>query len=288
MRCIFLGRFVQVLENKIPPRNLIQFLEKKVLFKLAKTSIYSSLGFAHLHITIKYKCMKRIIIVLSLIWILPNAQAQFVTCESMPLTLTSGFDFTTSSSFGDSMITFQISNASGTNFAYPQVKLIPLNPLPSGMSLNTINPDWAVFASSWNMGDSSQVEIYYDINSAIAPNYTVDLLLSATNFMPLSIDSCVFTDTIRINLNPIGTASFDPLEDITMNIYPNPATDFISVQFDNDMQEYWLDVYTMQGELLRSILIQSSLQLDVSSWPNGMYVMRNRGGMISRKLMIQH
>jgi Secretion system C-terminal sorting domain len=232
--------------------------------------------------------MKRIIILLNLLWFLPNTHAQFVTCESMPLTLTSGFDFTTSGSFGDSMITFQISNASGTNFAYPQVKLVPLTPLPSGMSLHTINPDWAVFASSWNMGDSTQVEIYYDINSAIAPNYTVDFLLYATNFMPLSIDSCVFTDTIRINLNPIGTASLNPIDDIQWQLFPNPATDFISVQFDTDAAENWMDIYTMQGELLRSIFIQSSLQLDVSSLPNGMYVIRNRGGMGTQKLLIQH
>src|SRR5689334_8607455 len=80
------------------------------------------------------------------------SQAQSILCDTLPIFYDPvSITFTTSDqqSFGDSMIVVEITNTSSINMAYPQLKLMPLTPLPPGMIQNT---EWYTFSSSWNTG----------------------------------------------------------------------------------------------------------------------------------------
>ncbi len=132
-----------------------------------------------------------------------KAPAQFTLCTTVPLSYDS-IHFTTGipASFGDSMVTFQITNQHPTqSFAYPLAKLVPLTPLPAGMALSNGSP-WTVFASSWNPGITMTVPIFYDVASPIPPDYIVTFQLWVSNLIPLLPDSCYFDSTFTINLNP--------------------------------------------------------------------------------------
>ncbi len=215
--------------------------------------------------------------------------AQFVTCESMPLSYNeAGITFKTSTFTADSAINIDITNLSGTNFAYPLAKLVPLTVYPTGMTVAAGSDDWTVFASAWNHNDTAEVEFYYYVTQPIPVNYTMDFLLYVSNFLPLSTDSCVFTDTVKINLNPTGIAGLENETEQTFHIYPNPANDFIYIQFETGMNERWIDIYSLSGQLLRSVLVNDPQRIDLSSFENGMHIVKERGSSFGRKLVINN
>jgi hypothetical protein len=57
---------------------------------------------------------------------------------------------------------------------------------------------------------------------------------------------------------------------IELNVFPNPATDFITLQ-GNVKSNATMEVYNAQGQKMLSGMIPTSRQLDVSSWNAGMY-----------------
>lgn len=152
-----------------------------------------------------------------------HAEAQL--CTDIPISFSSdSIYFLSSDGFGDSMFVFTMLNEHATQgFAYPQAKLEPVTPLPSGMSLNSINDPWAVYASSWNPGQYSPVHIYYDVEDAIPEDYTVTFKLWINNLSPVT-DSCSFDDIITINLNPSAATGIVQSDKTGIAIYPNPAT----------------------------------------------------------------
>ncbi|HKR05252.1 MAG TPA: T9SS type A sorting domain-containing protein [Bacteroidia bacterium] len=161
-------------------------------------------------------------------------QAQVTACDSIPLSYNNSI-FTTAipASFGDSMITFQITNNHPTQgFAYPLAKIVPLNPLPPGMTLTAGSAGWNVFASSWNPGNTMPVNIYYDVTLPLPQNYTVTFQLWVSNLLPLLIDSCYFNNTFTINLNPGTISIYSMQEDITYSIYPDPAQHYLHISRD--------------------------------------------------------
>jgi hypothetical protein len=230
--------------------------------------------------------MKNFCMSLALFAAIHLGYTQFVTCETMPLTLGNVFTFHNSAPFGDSAISFTLTNNSGTDFAYPLAKLDPLTPLPPGMSLDAFSVGWTVFITSWSHDSTAAVNIYYDINQPIAPNYTVDFLLYVSNFSPLSIDSCVFTDTIRINLNPSGTAGIQELPNASLKVYPNPTHDFVWIDTENTQTDGWIDMYTPAGNLIRSMQLQPNTPLDVRECPPGIYILKQRNQASAIRLVV--
>ncbi|HLC83981.1 MAG TPA: hypothetical protein VJI69_09125, partial [Bacteroidia bacterium] len=89
--------------------------------------------------------------------------AQIVICDTMPINYnptTIAFS-TASSSFGDSVLTIDITNNSNTNFAYPLAKMVPVGMWPAGMSLTTGSQGWNVFGSSWNTGQTNACPFFF-------------------------------------------------------------------------------------------------------------------------------
>jgi len=53
-------------------------------------------------------------------------------------------------------------------------------------------------------------------------------------------------------------------------IYPNPATDFINIQIE-DQVDYQVNLFNIEGK--RMISVQNAKQLNVSSLPVGTYIL---------------
>jgi len=65
--------------------------------------------------------------------------------------------------------------------------------------------------------------------------------------------------------------------DATLNVYPNPATNWVQLEWS--IQAHWsrLSVYDVRGKLVHeapSIVAGNNLQIDVSHWETGMYFIR--------------
>lgn len=215
-----------------------------------------------------------------------GARAQFALCDTMDIVHVDAgirFEDGISTSY-DSDIVVPIFNNTGTNFAYPQAKLLNTTPLPPGMSLYTTN--WQVFASAWNTGDTGWAHIGYHVTTAISANYTVKFNLLLTNFAPLSVDSCIFSDTLTINLRPVGTSAVNTVVSgkTQMSIYPNPATDIVYV--DNVQAGTVIDISSVTGGCLRRVVTQkTSARIDIADLPPGIYIVTETGSSNTRKLI---
>jgi len=184
-----------------------------------------------------------------------NVTAQI--CNDIPIVLEDNhFEFSASDieSFGDSMIVFNLTNNHATEFfAYPQAKFVMLSPLPSGMSIGSINVDWAVFASAWIIGETLPVRIYYDVNAAIELDYTITFRLWLNNLIPV-IDSCFFDTIYSLNLNPSGTEINAQLILEQYQVYPNPVQTneklFVTIPFKQTDCQYFIS--NILGNVIQS------------------------------------
>lgn len=219
--------------------------------------------------------MKKIItpLLISLFYFYSNqTSAQF--CNDIPITVIGDqFNFEASDfiSYGDSMISFELINQHATSFfAYPQAKLIPITALPDGMTLATVNLDWMVFASAWNIDSIALVRIYYDVAIPVPANYTVTFQLWLNNLSPVT-DSCYFTNNYVVNLNPTANAVMD-IRDKNLQIFPNPVAQgqFLTIQSENnaDMLEY--TIHNLVGATISSGVIQNN-RISLNGIPKGFY-----------------
>ena len=203
-----------------------------------------------------------------------NISAQL--CNDIPISLVGeSFNFEASDfiSYGDSMISFELINQHATSFfAYPQAKLIPITALPDGMSLATVNLDWMVFASAWNIDSIALVRIYYDVAMPVPANYTVTFQLWLNNLSPV-IDSCYFTDNYVVNLNPTANAVMD-IRANNITIFPNPVAQgqSITIQSDEMFDVKTYTIYNLVGATITSGIIQHN-QLPLNGIPQGLYVL---------------
>jgi Secretion system C-terminal sorting domain len=77
----------------------------------------------------------------------------------------------------------------------------------------------------------------------------------------------------------IGTTEA-PAAESGVWVYPNPSTGWFELQFPEPTEAGVLRVVDAQGRVLHTQAIpasQSTLQLDASSWPNGLYYLQGLG-----------
>jgi len=81
-----------------------------------------------------------------------------------------------------------------------------------------------------------------------------------------------FADTIHFCVNEAGIAKKHISNFI--NIYPNPAQDFISIEIDNFSEPFYLELYAINGQLLRTAtLSHNKSMINVSALAEGIYYM---------------
>jgi hypothetical protein len=228
--------------------------------------------------------MKQAILFALVLLVGDRLSAQVVECDTMTITYISTEIAFKNDIFSaaDSMITVPFINNTHANFAYPQAKLVNTTPLPTGMTLYSTG--WVVFASAWNVGDTATASISYNVTAPIPDNYTVTFKLYMTNFAPLSIDSCVFANTLTINLKPTVPSAVNEVNaGHSFSFYPNPAKDRIEVSVN---AETTLEIYGISGTLLQTATIgKQANSVDVSSLPTGVYFLREKGGGVVQKLV---
>ena len=179
------------------------------------------------------------IFIMSVLLVVCKLYAQNTECLTIPLNYDSvRFTKALPVSFGDSMITFNMTNNHPSQgFAYPLAKLVPLTPLPTGMTVTNNNNPWSVFASSWNAGMTMPVYYYYNITAPIPVNYTVTFQLWISNLSPVIPDSCYFDSTFIINLNPTPTSVNSIADENEWSITANTPQHLLHIRWKNTLQK---------------------------------------------------
>lgn len=155
----------------------------------------------------------------------------------------------------------------------------------------------------WNSGGGHFVVIYRYSGGNVSfnnPAYGSSYTWSYNSFKT-SNGSATWTHTLRMDNSAVygsvyarrtnpGATEKEPLDaDLTeVNFYPNPAS--ARVNFLLPAGSSRLGIYNMLGQLQQELRIAdgaTTVQLDVSSWPKGVYVLQVDGKGQSRKLMVE-
>jgi hypothetical protein len=98
-------------------------------------------------------------------------------------------------------------------------------------------------------------------------------------FFPLE-NSWEYLDTLISYTVPFLYACVSPTSGIdevltenSISIYPNPASDFIRIQFSSQIAEH-VRIYNLLGELVYDQKVTSNFKLDLANWSAGIYVVK--------------
>ncbi len=83
---------------------------------------------------------------------------------------------------------------------------------------------------------------------------------------------------LKITSKSAGIESISE-ESISLNVYPNPTIDFLTVSFDSKQSKKDIEVYSLSGEMVmlesnERQFGQNDLKLDVQHLPSGMYIVK--------------
>jgi cyanophycinase-like exopeptidase len=106
-----------------------------------------------------------------------------------------------------------------------------------------------------------------------------------------SVNNGIFTEQTGSALSCSFSATEEFNEFEKPFLYPNPASDNISILFTHEnIQHYVFEMYNLQGEKMNSLISQTEneLQVDLKNFPNGFYFLtgqNQKGEIISFKII---
>jgi hypothetical protein len=213
-----------------------------------------------------------------------RANAQVAICDTMAIDIVHPQVRVapTLLSSADTAIIIPFINNTNTGFAYPLMRLINLTALPPGMSYYTNS--WNVFASSWNAGDTAEAEVDFILTQPIPDNYFVTFEIHMSNFSPLNIDSCIFSSSLTINLNPVVTSVDESIAASDFSIHPNPATDYILITGKWKSNQF--EILGGDGRLIKTLELTREKEICITGFENGLYMIRNKASQQIKKFVV--
>jgi hypothetical protein len=86
-----------------------------------------------------------------------------------------------------------------------------------------------------------------------------------------------------------GLAASPNKQDYAIELYPNPASDFVTVEIPDIKAKFLVSVYSAEGKMLHSETIdQTVTHLDISYLKPGIYILRfdTEGEVATRRLVV--
>lgn len=117
---------------------------------------------------------------------------------------------------------------------------------------------------SWNFGDGTTAA---NAPSGVSHTYTEDGQYTVT----ATITNDCGTHTLTQNITIHNTASIAENTIEGLKVYPNPASDMVTISLEGN-QEASATIYSVSGsELYKTSLFQSQVQINVQNWEKGVY-----------------
>jgi hypothetical protein len=121
-------------------------------------------------------------------------------------------------------------------------------------------------------------EFYFNVTEAIPENTILNFELDVTNLSPSSADTCFFTQTLSVNLNPSNPLGQNLLKTETLHVYPNPANTMAYVSLPKRQQAWLIEVFSATGMLVDTIEAHGSAMLNLHAYSAGIYFIRASNG----------
>jgi uncharacterized repeat protein (TIGR01451 family) len=157
-------------------------------------------------------------------------------------------------------------NITGSNvsFGFPNIHLPDSNSneaLSHGLIQYKIKPNGILPAGTIF---SNKADIYFDYNLPITTNTTY---------------------------TPIGFVGIETELDLFLNIYPNPAKDYIQIAFAKPGTERIIELNDLAGrKLITQVTAEQNTTLSLHTYPAGIYILvvHEGGKTISKKIIVTH
>lgn len=113
-------------------------------------------------------------------------------------------------------------------------------------------------------------QLTFDFSTVDHENMTYDQIVIFPDFGDRESDNIIYFDSVYGDL--AMPSSTKDLEKIEVRLFPNPATDAITVDSPNRIESY--EVYSATGKLVASKRSIENPTIDISDLPNGIYLFR--------------
>jgi hypothetical protein len=96
-------------------------------------------------------------------------------------------------------------------------------------------------------------------------------------------------DITTLHYSELGTTSIKENSSADVTVYPNPAQDFINIEFDNQDPDSQLELFDITGRKVLTTNLKGNQKVDISLLENGLYIYRvNQDGMVkSGKILVE-
>jgi hypothetical protein len=219
---------------------------------------------------------------------------QYLLCTEIPIQYKNdsvSFGKTNTPGLGDSMMTIPVTNSSDTAFYAPSAKLVALTPLPGGVSIITGDDGWQPFAVTFKPGQTVDMHFYFKVDSFIPEEYTTTFQLWLSDPIKRAFDSCVFSNSINVNLNPQLVPEVFTVNTDIERIYPIPTANILHLVFKPEEEaNRVLTIRNVDGKMLMQQREGAeNYDMDVSALAAGIYLMEIAEGntVYSEKIIIQ-
>lgn len=215
-----------------------------------------------------------------------EAQAVVAPCSELPFTIDQesiSFEYV-NPAFGDSILTFNITNGSNLGFAYPLAQLIPSEPLPAGMAFESGDDNFVVFASAWNPAETLPVNFHFTVNEEIPENTIMNFSLRVFNLEPSTIDTCYFETEFSVNLRPAGPLVLNKVNSNEIQVFPNPSNGHFSIL--NAENNSMVKIIDLRGRILHQSPVNQSNDIKLNP---GIYLLsiESNTSVITKRIVVQ-
>ena len=148
----------------------------------------------------------------------------------------------------------------------------------SGFTVNTL--DLIADFTNTSVDATSYMWLFGDGNSTNQPSPSHTYLTEGLYTVTLIAFNACGSDTITIDVNMI----LDDIDDLSrlnsINIYPNPTTGDLNIEFENyNNSDVNIAIYNLLGEILESKIIEDTFgkykeTLDMSKYQQGVYLLK--------------
>lgn len=156
----------------------------------------------------------------------------------------------------------------------------------TGNDVNFTNTSTGATSYSWNFGDAGT-------SSATNPSHTY--AAPGPYNVTLTANNACGTSTITKTVNILNTASIENIEQLNVNVFPNPASNYINISYSLEItHNLRINLYNNLGQLLYTYQMNNmsgtfNKEIDISNLSAGMYSLEiNASGFSNvRKIIIQ-
>jgi PKD repeat protein/N-acetyl-anhydromuramyl-L-alanine amidase AmpD len=182
-------------------------------------------------------------------------------------------------STGSYTATLTVTNSAGTDSQSQSINIVVSNPTTASISASTNTIDLALNSGNVTFtNNSTNADGYFwdfgnGSTSTDANPWTGYNQAGTYNVMCVAINGVCQNDTAWTTIEVINTVGLSENEKTQVNIYPNPATNVVNIQFKNEIDKGTITIYDARGrKVLTNQINQANSTIDVSEFVKGYYI----------------